>query len=91
MVNHIPRAAAYLAESSNISIEAVQEGQVEEIESYHSAIDVDNIEAKCDAHFLSKPDTSHKRTNINHSQLKSNLKKASEGVIVTNTQSEYRR
>jgi hypothetical protein len=91
MVNSIPRAAAYLAESSTISIEAVREDQDEEIESYQSAIDIDDIEAKGNGHYLPKPSTSDKRTKIDHSQLKNNLKKASEGIIVSNTQSEYRR
>jgi hypothetical protein len=91
MVNKVPHAIEYLAESSGISIEAVQEDQVEEIESYMSAIDIEDRETKCDGHYLREPTPSNKKTKVDYAQLKGNLKKASEHVIVSTTQSEYRR
>jgi len=74
MVNNIPRALEYPSESSGISIEAVQEDQEEEIESYMSAIDIEACETECEG----------------HTQLKGNLKKASEHIIISGTQTEYR-
>jgi hypothetical protein len=91
MVYNIPRALEYLAESSGISIEAVQEDQEEEIESFQSALDIEDCEAKCDGHYLHKPSKPDKKAKVDHAQLKGNLKKASEHIIVSGTQTEYRR
>jgi len=91
MVNNIPHALEYLAESSGISIEAVQEDQEEEIESYMSAIDIEACETKCEGHYLRKPSKPDKKMKVDHAQLKGNLKKASEHIIVSGTQTEYRR
>jgi hypothetical protein len=87
----IPRALALLAASSDISIAAVHEDQVEEIESYMSAVDIEDHEAKTNGHYLQMPTASNKSAKIDHKQLKENLKKASADIVVGNTQNEYRR
>jgi|SRR5882762_6824756 hypothetical protein len=91
MVNKITRALEYLAESSSISIEAVEEDREEEIESYMSAIDIEDRDTKCNGHYLREPSKSDKKAKVDHAQLKGNLKKASEHIIVSGTQTEYRR
>jgi len=85
----IPRALALLAASSDISIAAVHEDQVEEIESYMSAVDIEDHEAKTNGHYLQTPTASNKSAKIDHKQLKENLKKASADIVVGNTQNEY--
>jgi D-ribose pyranose/furanose isomerase RbsD len=87
----IPRALALLAASSDISIAAVHEDQVEEIKLYMLAVDVEDHEAKTNRHYLQTPTTSNKSAKIDHKQLKENLKKASADIVVGNTQNEYRR
>jgi hypothetical protein len=90
MLNKIPHAFEYLAKSSNISTEAVEEDQVEEIESYMSAIDIEDQDTKCDGHYLRELNKSNQQTKVDHTQLKDHLKKASKHITVTGTQSEYR-
>jgi hypothetical protein len=88
---NVPHALALLAASSDISIAAVNEDQVEEIESYLSAIDIENQETKTNGHYLCEPNTPNKTAKVDHKQLKENLKKASADIVVGNTQNEYRR
>jgi len=91
MADNISRASLLLASSSDISIAAVNEDQEEEIESYMSALEIDNEEAKANSHYLREPVTADKKEKVDHKQLKDNLKKASADIVVGNTQNEYRR
>ena len=91
MADNIPHASVLLAASSNISIAAVNEDQEEEVESYMSALEIDNKEVKANSHYLPEPSAANKSVKVDHKQLKDNLKKASADIVVGNTQNEYRR
>jgi hypothetical protein len=62
MANNIPHASVLLEASSNISIVAVNEDQEEEVESYMSALEIDNEEAKANSHYLPEPSAANKVT-----------------------------
>jgi len=48
-----------------------------------SAIDIEDRDAKCNGHYLREPSKSDKKAKVDHAQLKGNLKKASEHIIVS--------
>lgn len=82
--------ASCFLESQDISLEAVKEDQAEEVESYEAALDIEAHEVT-NGHYLQRPIKSEKRRKIEPAELTANLRKASEHVIVENTQNEYRR
>ena len=95
-------AASYLTESKHVSIEAAQEDQTEEEESLLNSFDVDDCEAQGTLQFHPTNTQDHddgtgtKKKKLNHGaedhdQLVSSLQKASEGVVVGATLSNYQR
>lgn len=85
-------AASYLNESSKISLAAVDDDQTEEIESMVNSLEVDH--AISDGIDMSiSPTEGHAEAigDTGDSNLAQNLKKASAGVVLDTTLSNYER
>ncbi|KAF7983643.1 hypothetical protein HWV62_20590 [Athelia sp. TMB] len=81
------------AAAAQVGLAAVAEDQVEEAESYNSALEIDNEEQTGQTYYLPCLSTSTKKQkkDTDDQTMLDSLKKASADVIVTGTQNEYRR